>query len=283
MTPKENGRIIYSDEKITQNLKEDSKMADFTKNYHTHTLRCHHASGADEDYVLAAIEAGLTTLGFSEHTPHFSDNSNYRMPFEEVGDYIDSLLTLREKYKDKIEILIGLESEYYESYFDRLLDYYKGLPLDYIILGQHFYNIDKDRKCAFHESDDARLFTTYIDECVKGIQTGRFSYHAHPDAFKFTGDAEHYYNEVRRLCRAAKDCSVPLELNIQGYEFNRQYPNPEFWKIVGEVGCEVIIGADAHSPEALLRCQKNYSEIVEKFVNRYNLKLVDKLNLRSPV
>ena len=85
------------------------------------------------------------------------------------------------------------------------------------------------------------------------------------------------------MCRAAKDCSVPLELNIQGYEFNRQYPHPEFWRIVGEVGCEVIIGVDAHSPEAILRCQKNYSEIVEKFVKRYNLKLVDKLDLKRPV
>ena len=103
-------------------------MADFKRNYHTHTVRCHHASGTDEDYVLAAIEAGLTTLGFSEHTPYPSDSDGYRMPFEEVGDYIDSLLALREKYKNKIEILIGLESEYYESYFDRLLDYYKELP-----------------------------------------------------------------------------------------------------------------------------------------------------------
>ena len=28
-------------------------------NYHTHTSRCFHARGTDEEYVLAAIEAGF--------------------------------------------------------------------------------------------------------------------------------------------------------------------------------------------------------------------------------
>ena len=37
------------------------------KNYHTHTARCHHAMGTDEDYVQIAIQEGYTTLGFSDH------------------------------------------------------------------------------------------------------------------------------------------------------------------------------------------------------------------------
>ena len=36
-------------------------------NYHTHTARCGHAIGTDEEYVQAAIQAGLKTLGFSDH------------------------------------------------------------------------------------------------------------------------------------------------------------------------------------------------------------------------
>ena len=35
-------------------------------NYHMHTKRCMHASGSDEDYVLAAIEGGYEEIGFSE-------------------------------------------------------------------------------------------------------------------------------------------------------------------------------------------------------------------------
>ena len=53
------------------------------KNFHTHTRRCMHASGSDEDYVLAAIEAGYEVLGFSDHTPWKYDSNfvaNMRMP-----------------------------------------------------------------------------------------------------------------------------------------------------------------------------------------------------------
>jgi transcriptional pleiotropic repressor len=35
------------------------------RNYHTHTYRCGHAIGNDEEYVLEAIGLGLQTLGFS--------------------------------------------------------------------------------------------------------------------------------------------------------------------------------------------------------------------------
>ena len=38
-------------------------------NYHMHTKRCMHASGSDEDYVLAAIEGGYEEIGFSDHSP----------------------------------------------------------------------------------------------------------------------------------------------------------------------------------------------------------------------
>lgn len=38
-----------------------------TFNYHTHTKRCGHADGDDEQYVRAAMMTGFKELGFSEH------------------------------------------------------------------------------------------------------------------------------------------------------------------------------------------------------------------------
>ena len=38
-------------------------------NYHTHTERCFHAKGSDEEFVLAAIEAGFNEIGFADHSP----------------------------------------------------------------------------------------------------------------------------------------------------------------------------------------------------------------------
>ena len=69
-------------------------------NYHTHTTRCMHATGDDEDYVLSAIKGGYRILGFSDHTP-WKYRTDYvadmRMLPEELPGYVESLKTLREK------------------------------------------------------------------------------------------------------------------------------------------------------------------------------------------
>ena len=36
-------------------------------NYHTHTSRCGHAIGEDEEYVIEAINASYKGIGFSDH------------------------------------------------------------------------------------------------------------------------------------------------------------------------------------------------------------------------
>ena len=64
-------------------------------NYHTHTRRCNHAIGSEEDYIKAAIEAKFEEIGIACHTPwDFGDGykSRVRMQPEELDDYIFQLL-----------------------------------------------------------------------------------------------------------------------------------------------------------------------------------------------
>ena len=78
-------------------------------NYHTHTTRCMHATGTDEEFVLSAIQGGYDVLGFSDHTPwkYRSDFvAGMRMLPDELPDYVESITTLREKYRDHIQIKI---------------------------------------------------------------------------------------------------------------------------------------------------------------------------------
>ena len=67
--------------------------------YHTHTSRCGHAYGSDEDYVLKAIELGYKELGFSDHImiPGIAQ-PGIRGDFSLLEDYIKSVLYLKEKY-----------------------------------------------------------------------------------------------------------------------------------------------------------------------------------------
>ena len=79
-------------------------------NYHTHTSRCGHAVGKDEDYVLSAIEAGVETLGFSDHAAYPLPHITERMNIEEVPDYFHSIRSLKEKYKS-LSFLYSSKSE----------------------------------------------------------------------------------------------------------------------------------------------------------------------------
>ncbi|MDQ9826290.1 PHP domain-containing protein, partial [Acinetobacter sp. 163] len=79
------------------------------QNYHSHTKRCGHAVGEDEDYVREAIKAGLEVLGFSDHAAYPIPCPSERMNLDQVEDYMQSITALKEKYADDIKILLGME------------------------------------------------------------------------------------------------------------------------------------------------------------------------------
>lgn len=89
-------------------------------NYHTHTTRCGHAEGTEEEYILTALRCGFKVLGFSDHTPWAYATpgfvSRIRMLPSQLDDYVLTLRGLREKYADKLHIRIGLEAEYFPAY-----------------------------------------------------------------------------------------------------------------------------------------------------------------------
>ena len=59
-------------------------------NYHTHTSRCGHAIGLDEEYVQCAIEAGIKELGFSDHIPFkFVSQPGVRMDYDKLDELED--------------------------------------------------------------------------------------------------------------------------------------------------------------------------------------------------
>ena len=93
-------------------------------NYHTHTYRCGHAVGEDEDYILEAIGLGMQTIGFSDHVMlEGVSQPGVRGDFEFSEDYFFSINFLKEKFKERINVLLGYEAEAFPDYFD----YYKEL------------------------------------------------------------------------------------------------------------------------------------------------------------
>ncbi len=225
-------------------------------NWHTHTARCGHAVGTDEEYVQAAIRGGVKTLGFSEHAAYMEPNRRERMDIGLVPDYMESIRNLRDKYKGQIDIHLGMEVEYYEDQWDILSVYRK--QMEYVILGQH--NLAFDTESTYYLNTPGEL-ARYVDLLEKACEHSLCDYIAHPDVCMWAYPAVD--GTVRQIAARIADISVkynmPLELNCgsgvkrgkKKYNDGERYAYPVrvFFEEFAKKGCPVIIGLDIHDPK----------------------------------
>ena len=252
------------------------------ENYHTHTFRCRHAQETDEAYVQSAIAGGLKVLGFSDHTPFLFPGTYYsrmRMFPEQLPDYAASILALKDKYAGQIDIHLGLEVEYYPDRIADLLELIAPYGIEYMILGQHWCGNEENEPHNGQPTEDPLLLERYCDQLIRAMDTGLFSYIAHPDMLNFSGDEAVYRKHMTRLCQEAKNRCCPLELNLLGLRENRHYPNPLFWEIAGEVGSSVVIGSDAHAPQYVVDPATELKAI--NLAKKYNLNLLETVPIHS--
>lgn len=244
-----------------------------TEHLHAHTWRCHHATGTEREYVEEAIKKGLKCLGFSDHAPYVFEGdyySTFRMLPSQLDDYVQTILDLRDEYKNDIELHVGLEAEYYPRFFEGFLRLIEPYPIEYLLQGQHFLHNEMDMKVhSTMTTDDESLLALLVNQTSEGLKTGKFAYVAHPDLMNFVGPDDVYEKHMRRLCENARAAGVPLEINLLGIRSHRAYPRERFWQLVGEVGNDVVLGGDAH---ATCDVVDNASEAIAMgWVKKYHL------------
>lgn len=225
-------------------------------NYHTHTTRCHHATGSDEEFVLSAIKGGYQELGFSDHTPwryHTDYISDIRMTPDQLPGYVESIRSLREKYKEQISLKIGLECEFFPEYIPWLKEVIKEYRLDYVILGNHHFHTDERFPYFGRYTNNTDMLELYEESAIEGMESGLFAYLAHPELFMrcYPAFDRHCRLVSRHICRAATRLNIPLEYNLGYAAYNEEQnlatiPHPDFWKIAASENCTAIIGIDAH-------------------------------------
>ena len=228
------------------------------KNYHTHTFRCFHAQGDDADFAAAAVEQGFSVIGYSDHSPWpFKDfRSGMRMPASALDDYVESILSVRETYQGKIQVLCGLECEYFPQYLPWLCAMVEKHGLDYLILGHHFSGDEMTGPYNGSLRDPADVLRYQRDVCA-AMETGLFAYVCHPDLFmrgypRFDKTCE---KASRAIIETAVKTGTPLEYNLLGLQHNFEdgkpgYPYPDFWRLAAQYKATAIIGVDAHTPGA---------------------------------
>ena len=260
------------------------------RNYHTHTYRCGHAVGSEREYVEKAIELGFTELGFSEHAPmpfpedvpeaNLTRLLAMRLKTSEAEEHFNTLVALREEYKNDIKLHIGLEVEYFDGFFDKFIEYLQDYPVEYLILGQHFGDMYEEP--MFYngaQKDSDRRLKNYVDTVIKAIETDKITYIAHPDVIFYRRSLEVYEREMTRLINSANEHKIPLEINFYGLQEVRNYPTLAFWQLANEIGCDVVFGSDAHRPENL---KNPYAlKAAETMIKNFKkLKLLEKVEFK---
>ena len=253
-------------------------------NLHTHTARCHHARGSDREYIEKAIAAGFTEIGFADHAPWpfpKEHSSPMRMLPSDLPGYIEAIGLLKKRYEGKMEVLCGLEAEYFPALWPAFLKMLQENPgVDYLILGQHYVRNEYDDKLHTSKptAEEERL-ALYVDQVSEGMATGKFLYLAHPDVFNFEGDPAVYRRHMRRLCQSAKAAGLPLEINFQGFRNKSCYPGDRFFEIAAEENCPCILGLDAHHADFAADLEE--IAFFEEFARRNGVQLVDRLEVKK--
>ena len=250
-------------------------------NYHTHTWRCNHAEGRESEYVQCALRRGLQILGFSDHTPYIFPGeyySTFRMKMTQLDDYVKTVQSLREDYQGQIQIHLGPEAEFYPKFFPELLEILRDHSIEYLLLGQHFLGNEIGEPGSGNPTADASILKRYCTQAMDAMQTGLFTYFAHPDLLNFQGDRRIYEQNMRRLCREANSCRIPLEINLLGLRNGRNYPNRVFLELAAEEGCRMVLGCDAHEPKAL--SDTSAEEKAMALTAEYGLEVLETVPLR---
>ena len=219
---------------------------------HNHTVLCNHAEGSINEYVEAAIAAGIDIFGFSDHAPMDFD-PRYRMKFEEMEHYRAMVMEAKEKYNGKIDVLFGYEVDYLEGHMDaRVLD----ADVDYLIGSVHFldeWGFDNPEFIGQYAHEDIDvIWQRYFDQVERMAASGLFDIVGHLDlikVFKFMPT-----RKVTEIAAPALDtiaaAGMTLEINVAGYRkpVAEAYPSPELLRAAFTRGIPITFGSDAHMP-----------------------------------
>ncbi|MCW8837851.1 MAG: histidinol-phosphatase [Thiovulaceae bacterium] len=228
---------------------------------HNHTTLCNHAEGTIEDYVKQAIRNNTQYFGFSDHAP-MSFDPKYRMDFSEMKTYENSVLDIKEKYKDKIEILLGYEVDYLEGHMDETV---LKADVDYLIGSIHFidkWGFDNPEFIGkYEEKNIDEIWQKYFDSIEAMANSKLFDIVGHLDlikVFKFL-PKNPILSIAKNALKAIKKADMVIELNAAGFRkpIAEAYPSFELLKYAYKLDIPITFASDAHSPEQVgLNSQK---------------------------
>ena len=221
---------------------------------HCHTPLCKHAFGEPDEYAAVALARGFKGITFTCHCPlpdGFS--ANVRMTPGQFDDYVEMIAATRAAFADRLDVRLGLESDFYPGVEPWLEKLHARVPLSHV-LGSIHYQVGDYRK-LFYAGDVFSYQELYFEHLALSAESGLFDTLAHPDLIKNESPADWDFERLRPVIERALDriaaTGVAMELNTSGVQKDlpEMNPSPSQLALMRERGIPVVIGADAHVPE----------------------------------
>ncbi len=226
--------------------------------YHMHTPRCNHAKGTIMEYAQAAVDAGLSEIGMSDHSPMPSGfDAAWRMDESELDSFLEELEAAQQQFQGKLVIKAALEVDYYpgaEDYIQFLADYYDW---DYLLGSVHFigdWGFDNpDEVARFESCDIEQAYCDYFRLVELSASCEMFDIIGHPDLIKKFGYRTHsnrVLDAENRMLNAVQKADIALEVSSAGLRkpVKEIYPHQSIVQRAIDLNIPFAYGSDAHSP-----------------------------------
>lgn len=241
-------------------------MKVITSNFHTHTDFC---DGKDrpETIVLQAIEGGMTDLGFSGHAYTPCDLS-YAMTRETAEKYRQEIRRLQSEYSHRINILCGLEMDYFSEQDTSQFDYTIGSVHYVFCKNGEYCPVDEAPEITekaierAYGGDPYGLVEDYFRQEGDVVRKTGCAFIGHFDLLTKFQERKKLFDESHPRYIAAWQSAldqlipygVPFEINTgaisRGYRTS-PYPSMDILKEIARRGGKIVFSSDSHEKDTL--------------------------------
>lgn len=220
---------------------------------HMHTPLCKHAQGEPEEYARQAYRRGLRGIIITCHNPDPGGWSpRVRMAPGEFEHYLELVERARRAWEGRVDVRLGLESDYYPGAEPWLEELHEQAPFHYILGSVHSHL--PQYKELYFDGDREAFQRTYFEHLARAAETGLFDCLSHPDLVKNDfprhWDPEKILDGIREALDRIAATGVAMELNTSGVlkVVQEMNPGPVILREIHERGIPMVLGSDSHQP-----------------------------------
>jgi histidinol-phosphatase (PHP family) len=220
---------------------------------HAHTPLCKHAHGQPGEYAAAAALRGLRGIIFTCHCPLPDGiSAGVRMAPEQYDHYVELIAQARAEYVGRVDVRLGLESDFYPGVEPWLEKLHARAPLHHVLGSVHPQV--PDYRARYFTGDAFAYQQIYFEHLAQAAETRLYDTLAHPDLVKNESPADWDFTRIRPYVERALDriaaTGVAMELNTSGVNKAVREINPgtRMLAMIRERGIPIVLGADAHRP-----------------------------------